>query len=96
MTNAEMLAFIQTPEFDLNNYQPNETDSPSQAQAKVDFLTQLASLNEDETLDKPEPITCMVNCVIMYLECVGGSGGGGQGGVICWTILQDCIGNCQQ
>lgn len=96
MTNTELLELIQSQDFNIEDYAPNETDSPQQAQDKIDFLTQVASLNEDETLSRPEPITCMVGCVIQYLECVGNSGGGGQGGVICWTLLQNCIGNCQQ
>lgn len=87
MTNEELLAFVQTPEFNIENYAPVETDTMQEAQAKIDFLTQVASLADDETLTKPEPVSCMVNCVIAYLQCGNTAP--------CWILLQNCVGNCQ-
>lgn len=90
MTNVELLAHLQTPEFDIQDYQPLVNDTLQQNQEKITFLTQVASLAEDQSLDLPEPISCMVNCVIAYLACCNGQGGNSS----CWLLLNNCLGNC--
>lgn len=94
MTEQELLELISAPEFNLLDHAILETDTPAQAEEKTAFLQSIADLGttDEGGGDRPEPITCMVNCVLQYLQCKRDNPSIFPD--ICYIGLQSCINNC--